>query len=119
MEWLNKNIMAVLALIVVLLCFLLFFVFSLGKIDAANKEISLLVLGAIIGSLGQVLGYFFGSSAGSAKKTELLTGPPALAAEIKSFVPATPAASAPLSEEQKRLLADAGTAADLKSPAAG
>ncbi|MHB9075802.1 MAG: hypothetical protein ACYC6G_20055, partial [Desulfobaccales bacterium] len=42
----------------------------------ANKEIILMILGAVITTLSTVVGYFFGSSQGSTRKTEILAGPP-------------------------------------------
>jgi CDP-diglyceride synthetase len=37
-----------------------------------NKEIGLMVIGALVAKFGDVVNYFFGSSKGSADKTELM-----------------------------------------------
>lgn len=37
-----------------------------------NKEIGLLVIGALVAKFGDVVNYFFGSSKGSADKTEIM-----------------------------------------------
>jgi hypothetical protein len=38
-----------------------------------NKDLLNLVVGALIGSFASVVGYFFGSSAGSAQKDETIS----------------------------------------------
>ena len=38
-----------------------------------NKDLLNLTVGALIGSFATVVGYFFGSSAGSAEKNQMLT----------------------------------------------
>lgn len=43
-----------------------------SQIPDANKDLLNLVVGALIGSFATVVGYFFGSSKGSAEKTELI-----------------------------------------------
>lgn len=40
----------------------------------ANKDLLLLLLGVLTGGAKDVVGYFFGSSAGSARKTEMMNG---------------------------------------------
>jgi hypothetical protein len=50
---------------------LLFFSYS-GKTIADNTGILFMILGVLATSFGNVIGYFFGSSAGSAAKTDLL-----------------------------------------------
>jgi len=40
-----------------------------------NKEIGLMVIGALVAKFGDVVNYFFGSSKGSADKTELMNKP--------------------------------------------
>jgi hypothetical protein len=53
----------------VLLGFLAFY-----TIPPDNKEVVYLIVGALTASFTQVMNYFFGSSASSAKKTKLLSG---------------------------------------------
>jgi uncharacterized BrkB/YihY/UPF0761 family membrane protein len=43
-----------------------------ATVPEPNKDILNLVVGALIGSFATVVGYFFGSSAGSAAKNDLL-----------------------------------------------
>lgn len=52
--------------------FILLYLLVASEVPEANKDLLNLVTGALIGSFASVVGYFFGSSAGSAKKTELL-----------------------------------------------
>lgn len=59
------------ALIVIGFFFILWIIF--GKVlPTENKEIGLLVIGALVAKFGDVVNYFFGSSKGSADKTELM-----------------------------------------------
>lgn len=44
-------------------------------VPAENKDLLNLTVGALIGSFATVVGYFFGSSAGSAAKNELFKKP--------------------------------------------
>lgn len=44
-------------------------------IPADNKDIVNISLGTLLGSMVTIVGYFFGSSKGSAEKTELLNKP--------------------------------------------
>lgn len=44
-------------------------------VPSENKDLLNLTVGALIGSFATVVGYFFGSSAGSAAKNELLKKP--------------------------------------------
>ena len=41
-----------------------------------NKEIGLMVIGALVAKFGDVVNYFFGSSKGSADKTDLMNNNP-------------------------------------------
>ena len=41
-------------------------------VPAENKDLLNLVVGALIGSFASIVGYFYGSSKGSAEKNELL-----------------------------------------------
>lgn len=67
LNWLNNNIKSILAIIVVVLGISYFYMCSIRNIKPDPQ-----ILIAIVGSLGTVLGFFFGSSAGSAKKDEVL-----------------------------------------------
>lgn len=66
-SFLNNNIKPILALVIVILGFGYFYMCSIRDIKPDPQ-----ILIAIVGSLGTVLGFFFGSSAGSAKKDEVL-----------------------------------------------
>jgi len=60
------------ALVVFGFFFILFIIFN-KVLPTENKEIGLLVIGALIAKFGDVIGYFFGSSKGSADKSELMS----------------------------------------------
>lgn len=75
-DWLTLNIAPIIAGAIVLFAFGLFLVYSLGKIDPANKDVMLIVIGSVTTTLATVVGYYFGSSQGSSRKTEILAGPP-------------------------------------------
>jgi len=52
-----------------------FFILSIifGKVmPSDNKEIGLMVIGALVAKFGDVVNYFFGSSKSSAEKTEMI-----------------------------------------------
>lgn len=55
--------------------FTLLVVLVIIGVPAENKDLLNLVVGALIGSFATVVGYFFGSSAGSAAKNELFKKP--------------------------------------------
>jgi hypothetical protein len=72
---LAKNVSPILALGGTLLCFALFGWLMFGNwnpADTSKKEIVLYVLGVLSGILTQVFSYYFGSSQGSAAKTDLI-----------------------------------------------
>lgn len=110
-NWLNRNITSIIAGAIVLFAFSLFLLYSLGKIDPANKDVMLIVIGSVTTTLATVVGYYFGSSQGSAKKTEIMAGQPAplIAGEAFLSPAAAPAAST---------LIDAGPPEALKGPGA-
>ena len=62
---------ALAGLIVIGFFSLLYFVF-VRPIPPINREVGLIVIGAIVGNFNHIVGYFFGSSKSSAEKTELL-----------------------------------------------
>jgi drug/metabolite transporter (DMT)-like permease len=52
--------------------FLLLYLLLSSAVPEENKEILNIVVGALIGSFTSIVGYFYGSSLGSADKNELL-----------------------------------------------
>jgi len=69
---LNKIVTPVLALGTVGLTFILFGVIIFVDVDAESKDILIYVLGALTSAVTMVLGYYFGSSAGSKEKSAQL-----------------------------------------------
>jgi hypothetical protein len=65
---LNKIVTPVLALGTVALTFLLYAVIIFTDVDEQSKDILIYVLGALTSAVTMVLGYYFGSSAGSKEK---------------------------------------------------
>ena len=59
------------ALIVVGFFFVLYIVF-VAEVPQGNKDLGLLVIGALVAKFGDVVSYFFGSSKGSSDKNNLL-----------------------------------------------
>ena len=66
---LNKIVTPVLALGTVGLTFILFGVIIFVDVDTDSKDILIYVLGALTSAVTMVLGYYFGSSAGSKEKS--------------------------------------------------
>lgn len=57
----------------IVLCFFAVIVLLIVKgVPSDNKEALLLILGALISAFTGVVGYFYGSSIGSAKKTDIM-----------------------------------------------
>jgi len=52
--------------------FTLLYLLVVRTVPDVNKDLLNLVVGALIGSFASVIGYFFGSSAGSAKKDDII-----------------------------------------------
>ncbi len=69
---LNKIVTPILALGTVGLTFILFAVIIFVDVDADSKDILIYVLGALTSAVTMVLGYYFGSSAGSKDKSQQL-----------------------------------------------
>jgi len=69
---LNKIVTPILALGTVGLTFILFAVIIFVDVDANSKDILIYVLGALASAVTMVLGYYFGSSAGSKEKSQQL-----------------------------------------------
>ena len=66
---LSKIVTPVLALGTVSLTFILFGVIIFVDVDSDSKDILIYVLGALTSAVTMVLGYYFGSSAGSKEKS--------------------------------------------------
>jgi drug/metabolite transporter (DMT)-like permease len=55
------------------ICFFLVLAFLIFKpMPQENKDVLYLAIGALIGFMGTVVTYFYGSSAGSAEKTDIM-----------------------------------------------
>jgi hypothetical protein len=65
---LNKIVTPVLALGTVVLTFILFGIIIFVDVDGDSKDILIYILGALTSSVTMILGYYFGSSAGSKEK---------------------------------------------------
>jgi len=62
--------------IIVVGFFALLIILVLSGVPDQNKDLLNLVVGALIGSFATVVGYFYGSSKGSAEKNELFKSNP-------------------------------------------
>jgi hypothetical protein len=69
---LNKIVTPLLALGTVALTFMLYAVIIFTDVDEQSKDILIYVLGALTSAVTMVLGYYFGSSAGSKEKSKQL-----------------------------------------------
>ena len=69
-NWLSVNVPAILALVLLILAFALFFVVILIDVPQDVRDITMVIIGLIGGSLGQVYSFYFGSSEGSRAKDE-------------------------------------------------
>lgn len=67
---LNKIVTPVLALGTVTLTFLLYAIIIFVDVNEQSKDIMIYVLGALTSAVTMVLGYYFGSSAGSKEKSK-------------------------------------------------
>jgi hypothetical protein len=67
---LNKIVTPLLALGTVALTFMLYAVIIFTDVDEQSKDILIYVLGALTSAVTMVLGYYFGSSAGSKEKDQ-------------------------------------------------
>lgn len=65
------------ALIVIIVVCLLFVVFS-KELPSGNKDIALMVIGALVAKFGDVVAYFFNSSKSSQEKTDIISKLPPL-----------------------------------------
>jgi len=69
---LNKIVTPILALGTVALTFILYAIIIFTDVDEQSKDILIYVLGALTSAVTMVLGYYFGSSAGSKEKSAQL-----------------------------------------------
>ena len=67
---LNKIVTPILALGTVGLSFVLFGVLAFTDVQGSTKDIVIYILGALSSAVTMVLGYYFGSSAGSKEKSD-------------------------------------------------
>ena len=69
---LNKIAMYILGVLIVVGFFALLVLLLFKPIPENNSEVLYLAIGSLLSSFSMVVGYFYGSSAGSAQKTELM-----------------------------------------------
>lgn len=74
--WWDNAIKLLLALTMLIGTFGLIYLIITGRIPPENKDMALMILTAAIGWTGVILGYFYGSSSGSAQKTTQLANKP-------------------------------------------
>ena len=70
--FINKIFPSILALTTVIATFLLFFYFAQGQFTGDKKDIVIYILGVLSTITTQIFAFYFGSSAGSKEKTEIL-----------------------------------------------
>jgi len=70
--FINKIFPSILALLTVTLTFILFFYFAKGKFTGSQKDIVIYILGVLSTITTQIFAFYYGSSAGSKEKTEIL-----------------------------------------------
>jgi heme O synthase-like polyprenyltransferase len=61
-----------LAALVIIGFFILLYNLVKSEIPLNNRDLLSIVVGALIGSFSTIIGYFYGSSAGSSKKDEII-----------------------------------------------
>lgn len=84
---LGKNISSYLAIAATVLCFALFYILVFTDRlsgNEANRQIVIYIVGVLSALLTQVFGYYFGSSAGSAAKSQTIDQ------QLKATTPVTP-----------------------------
>lgn len=72
MEKTKEIFQYVLAVIIVIVFMIIILVVFKVALPTDNREIALLVIGALVSQFSNVVGYFFGSSKGSADKNKIL-----------------------------------------------
>lgn len=65
-----------LAAVVIVGTFWLFYLLLIHTVPEGNRDALLVVLGVLTGAFASIVNYFFGSSKGSADKTEIMNGGP-------------------------------------------
>jgi CDP-diglyceride synthetase len=71
----NKELyMYILGAIIVIAFFATIYLLAKVEMPLTNKDLLLIVIGALVAKFGDVVAYFFGSSKGSADKNEMLGG---------------------------------------------
>ena len=73
-NWLKENVGPILALVTVIGTFALFGLAFFLKVDGANEKVLFMVIGALSSIATTVVGYYFGSSEGSARKNNIIQG---------------------------------------------
>ena len=63
----------ILGALIVVGFFTVLFALVVRPAPTTNSELLYLIIGALIGNFGTVVSYYFGSSAGSAKKDEIIS----------------------------------------------
>ena len=64
--------MYVLGTVIIIGFFIILYVVFKSEMPQANKDIGLMIIGALVAKFSDVVGYFFGSSKSSADKTEIM-----------------------------------------------
>ena len=71
----NKELyMYILGAIIVIAFFATIYLLAKVEMPLTNKDLLLIVIGALVAKFGDVVAYFFGSSKGSADKNDMLGG---------------------------------------------
>lgn len=68
----DKAAMYIFGAMIILATFTVIYVLIFNETPPGNSDLLKILLGALIAKFGDVVSYFYGSSAGSAKKTELM-----------------------------------------------
>lgn len=72
MKYLNDIVRAIMALVVTLAYIIMLVLILSGKATIQDSQISVLLFGSLSTVFGTVFGYWFGTTAGSAKKTDII-----------------------------------------------
>lgn len=66
----SKDIRNIIAVMFVIGCFLMIYLFMIRDIPAGSRDLLMVVSGAIVTNLKEITGYFFGSSKNEADKAK-------------------------------------------------
>jgi Na+-transporting NADH:ubiquinone oxidoreductase subunit NqrD len=66
----SKDIRNIIAVMIVTGCFVMVYLFLAKEIPNANRDLVMVIAGAIVGNLKDVTSYFFGSSKNEADKAK-------------------------------------------------